>query len=315
MHIQPNDLLLFAQVSDSGNFSRAAEKIGLPKSTISRRINALEGQLGERLWQRSTRKLVLTEFGLRLLDHARQVAMEVEAAVALTEHRQAQPSGLLRISMGNDFANLVMAPILAEFIERYPTISLDLDLTARRVDLLSEGFDLAIRIGDLPDDATIVAKRIHVFTWGLYATPAYLAKWGMPEEPQELMRHGALHLCSSNRGAIPWTLSREDETWEGTPPGRVSANSPELLLRLARQGQGIVAAPDDFAQAYVATNELVKVLPSWCLPLKTAWAVFPGRHLMPAKTRVFLDLMEKRLGKQAYGNISNASMSNFPGHQ
>ncbi len=298
MRIEPNDLLLFARVADSGSFTRAAEQLGLPKSTISRRIATLESQLGERVLQRTTRKLVLTEFGLGLLDHARQVAVEAEAAAALAQHRQAQPSGVLRISMPNDFANLMLAPMLSEFIERYPAISLELDLSARRVDLLAEGFDLAIRIGALQDDATLVAKPVYVISSGLYASPVYLAKRGTPQEPDELMRHDALHLSPKNREFAPWRLNRGSQMWEGTPAGRASANSPELLVRLARQDRGIVAAPDDYTRAYVEANELVRVLPEWCLPSVTAWAVFPGRRLMPAKTRVFMDLLETKLGKR-----------------
>lgn len=292
MRIEPNDLLLFAQVAESGSFSRAAEQAGLPKSTISRRIAALETRLGERLLQRTTRKLALTEFGLGLLDHARQVAVEVEAVVSLAQHRQARPSGVLRISMPNDFANLVLAPMLSAFAMTYPSISLEMDLSARRVDLLAEGFDLAIRFGDLPDDATLTAKRIYRLSFGLYASPAYLAIHGAPQEPEELMRHYGLHLLRGSRETFAWKLMRGERQWEGMPPGRATANSPELLVRLARQGMGLVAAPDDFVKPYVVAGELVRVLPEWCPPPVTAWVVFPSRRLMPAKTRVFMDMLE-----------------------
>src|SRR6266550_3137321 len=120
MHIEPNDLLLFAHVVDDGSFTRAALRLGLPKSTVSRRLAALENQLGERLLQRTTRKFAVTEFGRSVLEHARQVATEVEAAASLAQHRQIEPSGRLRISMPSDFANLVLGNFLAEFIEKYP---------------------------------------------------------------------------------------------------------------------------------------------------------------------------------------------------
>ncbi len=298
MQIEPNDLLLFARIADGGSFSRAAEQLGLPKSTISRRISQLEARLGERLLQRTTRKLVLTEFGQQLLDHGRQVAAEVEAAVSLAQHRQVQPSGVLRISMPNDFANLMLATLLSEFSERYPSISLELDLSARRVDLLGESFDLAIRVGELRDDATLTAKRIYTVRSGIYASPAYLEKHGAPLEPDELMRHHALHLLSANREATVWILHRDQEKWQGAPAGRVLANSPELLVRLACQGVGIVAAPDDFAHPFVQVGELVRVLPAWCLPPVNVWAVFPGRRLLPAKTRVFMELLEQRLERR-----------------
>src|SRR5688572_7932746 len=135
MNLEPNDLLLFARVADEGSFSRAAERVGLPKSTVSRRIAALESQLGERLLLRTTRKLTITDFGHSVLEHANQVATEVEAASSLAQHRQVRPSGRLRVSMPGDLANVVLGPLMAKFIVDYPDISLELDLSPRRVDL------------------------------------------------------------------------------------------------------------------------------------------------------------------------------------
>jgi len=295
MQIEPNDLWLFAKIADAGSFSKAGELLGLPKSTLSRRISNLEKQLGERLLQRTTRQLNLTEFGLRLLHHGRQVSEEIEAAMALAQHRQIQPNGVLRISMPNDFASLFLAPLLAKFSDTYPAIELEIDLSARRVDLLSESFDLAIRMGALPDDATLTAKRLNLQTWGLYASPLYLAKHGTPQRPEELLQHDTLSLLAGNREASEWRLSRGDQQWLGKPPVRIKANSPELLVKLATQHQGIVAAPDSYASISVPNNELVRVLPEWCLPQTTAWLVFPGRRLMPTKTRVFIDFLELHL--------------------
>src|SRR4051794_15221701 len=138
MDIEPNDMLLFARIVEAGSFSMAAQRLDLPKSTVSRRIALLEASLGERLLQRTTRRLMLTEFGESLLEHARKVAEEVESAGALAQHRQAEPSGKLRISMPGDFANLGMTDLIARFIARYPAVSLELDLSPRRVDLVAE---------------------------------------------------------------------------------------------------------------------------------------------------------------------------------
>ncbi len=169
--IEANDLLIFARVADLGSFSRAAERLGLPKSTVSRRVAWLESHLGERLLLRTTRRQTLTEFGSLLLEHARQVVTEVEAVTALREHRQAAPSGRLRVSMPSDFATLLLADTLAAFVALHPRITLELDLSPRRVDLLGEGFDIAVRMGALPDDALLAARRLTVFTNGLYASP------------------------------------------------------------------------------------------------------------------------------------------------
>jgi DNA-binding transcriptional LysR family regulator len=292
MNLEPNDLLLFARVVDEGSFSRAAERAGLPKSTVSRRISMLEAQLGERLLLRTTRKLTVTDFGHSVLEHAHQVLAEVDAAAALAQQRQVRPSGRLRVSMPGDFANGVLAHLLSDFVARYPAVALELDLSPRRVDLVGENFDVAIRMGDLPDDSTLAARRLAGFAAGLYAAPAYLQRRGEPTEPEALMEHDALRLLMRSGEPAPWVLLRGEQRWQGIPPGRATANSPDLLLRMARHGAGITAATHHFAEPYLRSGELTPVLPDWSLPPQPAWAVFPGRRLMPARTRVFLDALE-----------------------
>lgn len=292
MEIDPGDLLLFARIVECGSFSLAAERVQLPKSTVSRRITLLEGKLGERLLQRTTRKLVLTEFGASLLEHAQKVADETEAAGALVQHRQVAPSGLLRVSMPADFANVAVSTVLAQFMDRYPAISLELDLSPRRVDLVAEGFDLAIRMGNLPDDATLAARRITFSSWALYASPRYTNLRGLPEHPDDLYKHDLLSLPPRVNGLIRWTMSRGKTEWERELPVRLLANSPELLVRMTATGIGIGASTEAVARPYLQRGELVRVLPEWSFPTVTGWAVFPGRRLMPAKTRVFLDMLE-----------------------
>jgi DNA-binding transcriptional LysR family regulator len=294
--VDPNDLLIFARVAELGSFSRAAERLGLPKSTVSRRLTALEQRMGERLLLRTTRRQTVTEFGLQLLEHARQVVAEVAAVGALREQRKAAPSGRLRVSMPSDFANLLLVDSLAAFMALHPAISLELDLSPRRVDLLGEGFDVAIRMGDLPDDALLVASKLAVFTHGLYASPGYLAEHGDPLTPDDLARHTAVRLMRGSGETAGWTLVQGGQRWDAVPVGRLSANSPEMLMRLASAGAGIAALPDGFAQKAVRGGVLRRVLPNWHLPSSTAWAVYPGRKLMPAKTRAFVDMLQRALG-------------------
>ncbi len=294
--ISPDDLLLFARVMELGSFSRAAERLRLPKSTVSRRIAQLESRLGERLIVRTTRRLAITDFGRELLAHARQVAAEVEAVQALTDYRQAQPSGRLRVSMPSDFATLMLADMLAAFTVLHPAVTLEIDLSPRRVDLLGEGFDLAIRMGDLPDDGLLVGRRLAEFSGGLYAAPGYLADRGEPAVPDELGRHAALCLLGRTGEPEPWTLvGPEGAGWSGQLGNRVGANSPELLIALARAGAGIAAVPDTFAMTAVRAGQLRRVLPAWRTPSHVAWVVFPGRRLMPAKTRAFIDMLDAAL--------------------
>lgn len=294
---EPNDLLIFARVAEAGSFTRAAERIGLPKSTVSRRIALLEERLGERLIQRTTRRLLLTEFGQLLLEHARQVVAEVDAVNALSEYRQIFPSGKLRVSMPNDIASLLLKDMLTDFIAQYPAVSLELDVSPRRVDLLGENFDLALRMGDLADDALLAAHRLTVFTCGLYAAPTYLARRGTPAHPDHLLHHDTLRIFEREREPATFTLLRNKERWEGSPRQHSSANSPYVLVVLACAGAGIAAVPDVFAEPSVRRGELIRVLPDWQAPSHTAWAVFPGRRLMPSKTRAFIDMLEIALDR------------------
>jgi DNA-binding transcriptional LysR family regulator len=304
-----DDLLLFARVAEAGSFSRAAERVQLPKSTVSRRIAALEKRLGERLLQRTTRKLVITEFGQGVLDHARVLSEEVDAALAFALSRQARPSGRLRVSMPGDFASAALERPLADFIRDYPEVALELDLSPRRVDLIGESVDLAIRMGTLADDSQLAARRLAVFSTGLYAAPSLLREHGLPLTPDALHTMPALMLLARSGDASAWQLSRREAedaargakarrapaTQQIVPARHMRANSPDVLIRLARSGAGVVAVADFFAEPYLARGDLLRILPDWCLPDADCWAVFPGRRLMPAKTRAFIDMLARTM--------------------
>lgn len=228
--------------------------------------------------------------------------------MSLAQQRQIEPSGHLRISMPGDLANVALVPMLAAFVAKYPAVSLQVDLSPRRVDLVGENFDLAIRMGELPDDASLAARRIAVFSVGLYASPEYLAQHGAPAEPEALMEHDALRLLMRNGEPMPWILSRGEQRWEGIPPGRATINSPELLIRLAEVGAGITIVADHYAQPYAQRGTLVRVLPDWHLPETNAWAVFPGRRLMPTRTRAFIDMLTEEFSSaecQARAGVKN----------
>ncbi len=293
--IEPNDLLVFARVAELGSLSRAAERLRMPKSTLSRRLALLERRLGERLLLRSTRRQSLTDFGQLLLAHAQRIARETEAAGALGEQRRATPAGRLRVSMPSDLAALLLADSLAAFVALHPRVELELDLSPRRVDLLAEGFDLAVRMGELPDDAYLAARALARFSHGLYAAPDYLAGRGEPCHPDDLTGHAALQLLAPAARDTPWVLRCGEQLWQGMPDARVRANAPELLLRMACAGGGIAALPDAFAQPEVRRGRLRRVLVDWSLPRQTAWAVFPAGAALPARTRAFVDMLRTAL--------------------
>lgn len=292
MESDADDLLLFARVIEAGSFSRAAERVHWPKSTVSRRIAALEARLGEKLLQRSTRKLSLTDFGAGVLEHARAVAAEVDGALALALHRQRKPSGRLRVSMPADFAQQVAAGMLAEFALNYPEVQLELDLTPRRVDLIGEGFDLVIRMGQLDEDSQLAARLLATTHWGLYASPAYLERVGEPLLPQALDSMHALLLLTRTGEPVPWRLQREGgEPYLVQPAQRTLANAPSLLAQLAESGVGIAGIDRLMVGDALALGRLRRLLPDWHLPGSSCWAVFPERRLMPLRTRVFLEAM------------------------
>ncbi|MFG6456544.1 LysR family transcriptional regulator [Roseateles sp. BYS96W] len=296
MESDADDLLLFARVMDAGSFSRAAERVRWPKSTVSRRIAALEARLGEKLLQRTTRKLTLTDFGAGVLEHARAVAAEVDGALALALHRQQKPSGRLRVSMPADFAERVAAGMLAQFALDYPEVQLMLDLTPRRVDLIGEGFDLAIRMGQLDDDSQLAARKLATSHWGLYAAPEYLARVGEPLLPPALEAMHALMLLTRTGDPVPWRLEREGaEPVVVNPAQRTLANSPSLLAQLALSGVGIAGLDRLLVRHAADLGRLQRVLPDWQLPGSSCWAVFPERRLMPLRTRVFLEAMSALL--------------------
>lgn len=297
MNLDADDLVLFARVADAGSFSRAAERCGLPKATLSRRIGALETRLGERLMTRTTRRLAITEFGERILEHARRLLEETEAAGALAQHRQATPQGTLRISLPPGFLDeLDLVPFLLRFAERHPDVRLELDISPRRVDVIAERFDLAIRVAPrLPDDATLVARRLIDLEQGLYASPAYLNRAGRPSSPAGLFGHRALRLMASDGEPQPWRLARAGERWEGLPEGQMTANSIALLSRLATHGIGIAGLSTRYAATLVAQGLLERVLPEWSGPTMIVWAVTPGRRLLPRRTSAFVAMLEAEL--------------------
>jgi DNA-binding transcriptional LysR family regulator len=296
-NISADDYILFVAIVEQESLVRAAEHLGMPKATVSRRLTNLEAALGQRLLLRTTRRLTLTDFGREFLEHCRRVAEEVAATRDFVHSREERPRGRLRVSMPGEYARQHFSHAFATFIETYPEIQLDLDLTSRRVDLIGERFDLAIRMGTLDNDSSLAARKIDEQSIGLYASPIYLALHPAPKHPDDLERHAAVRLMSARGTPIVWKLLRGKSVWEGTPPGRLTLNSMDVIQQLLLDGAGIGALPERFAAEDVRLKRLVRVLPEWCLPPVPAWAVTPMRRYLPAKTRAFLAHLEQFIAK------------------
>lgn len=296
-NLSADDLLLFATIVEQESLVRASEHLGMPKATVSRRLANLEELLGQRLLIRTTRRLTLTDFGREFLDHSRRVAEEVATVQDFVRSQDVQPRGRLRVSMPEDYARHTLSRALATFIEAYPEVQLDLDLSSRHVDLIGERFDLAIRMGPLKDDSTLAARKIDEAQMELYASPIYLALHPAPNSPDELSQHSSVRMLSDLGQAIPWRLSCGKALWEGVPPGRLTLNSPGVIQQLLLDGAGIGILPSRFAQEDVRLKRLLRVLPEWSLPTVPAWAVMPTRRYLPAKTRAFLAHIEQFMDK------------------
>lgn len=244
--------------------------------------------MGERLFTRTTRKVVVTDFGKAVLRHAQLIVAEVDTTVAIAENRRATPSGQLRISMPGDFTQDMIGRLLAGFIESYPGVELDIDVSQRRVDIIGENYDVALRMGELQNDATLVARSVGTFRVGLYAS-SYLKKYPTITEPNQLLQHSVLKLQAQNGEVSPWVLTQKDNVWTGSPPSLATANSPGVLINLALCGAGITSLATHFAHPWLVSGELVRVLDNWECPGIPVWSVFPGRRLLPSRTRIFVD--------------------------
>lgn len=286
-----NDMALFVEVVKARSFRGAAETLGMPNSTLSRRISVLEKAIGLRLLHRTTRRLELTEAGQLYFDRCRRIVEEARLAHEQLGEMLAQPTGLLRVSLPVDFANTYLAPLIAEFAESYPGISFDFDLTPRRVDLVSEPFDVAIRMGDQPD-SHLIARRLALLPRFLYASPGYLERHGEPSQPTDLATHECLRMVGPETSVL--MLNHANQTEAIAIAGRFRLNSIGLIRRLATLGQGIAVLAEDIAAEDVSEGRLRKVLPEWQAAPIPVYAVTETR-LLPAKTQRFIEFLQECL--------------------
>ena len=286
-----NDMALFVEVVKARGFRHAAEAVGMPNSTLSRRISALEKAIGLRLLHRTTRKIELTEAGQVYFERCKRIVDEAKLAHEQLGEMLAQPSGVLRASLPVDFANIYLAPLIAEFAHRYPGISFDFDLTPRLVDLVSEPFDVAIRMGK-PPDSNLIARQLASLACHLYASPRYLEQSGEPDHPGDL----AQHECLGFRTAKPhvWTLHNADQSVEVGVGGRFQLNSVGLIRRLAALDLGVAVLPVEIVRDDVAQGRLRRILADWEGPPVTVYAMTETR-LLPAKTQRFIEFLREHL--------------------
>lgn len=285
-----NQILVFAKVVEAGSFIGASRELGMPTSTVSRKISELEERLGARLLHRTTRSLRLTDIGHAFHQRAQVVVAAAEEAEAVVSHMQGVPRGLLRITAPFGFAYL--GPIVTSFLERHPEVQVEMVGADRVVDLIHEGFDLAIRAGRLAD-SSLVARPLGVLHHYLVASPNFLAKNGTPTEPRDLETMDCVVFGGSS-GRARWTLHGGRTSVEVEARARYVVNDFSFVDEAALAGLGVAMLPEYRCGDHFRAGRLVRVLPDWCSPEIPLHVVYPSaRHLSP-KVKAFVDHIRER---------------------
>jgi DNA-binding transcriptional LysR family regulator len=286
-----NQLLVFSKVVQAGSFVGASRELQMPKSTVSRKVAELEERLGARLLQRTTRKLSLTDVGHAYYQHASRVVAEMEEAERAVTRMQQAPRGLLRVTTPLNLGFL--GPIVASFLRRYPEVQADLVCADRVVDLVEEGFDVAVRAGTLAD-STLVARSLGTLESFVVASPALLRKGGAPRVPKDLERFDCV-IFGAGPQRTTWTLARDGKAVTIQVRARLVVNDYDLLGEATRSGLGIATLPVFRCIDDLRARRLRRVLPQWRSPAVPLHAVYPStRHLSP-KLKAFLDHLRAQM--------------------
>jgi len=280
---------MFVAVAEAASFSVAAKRLRLPKSSVSRGVARLEDQLGAQLLHRTTRHVSMTSAGAALYERTSPLLASLREALGAIPEQQEQPSGELRITASADVGLLFLADLVARFVARYPTIRVDAHLTTRQVDLVAEGFDLALRASPKKlKDSSLTARWLGAFVGRLYAAPAYLARRGMPRTPRDLEHHDWV-VFRGMRG--PLRLEGPGEPLIVQPRGPIVADDFLFVREAARAGSGIALIETLFAEKDVADGRLVSVFPRHRVNAGGLYLVYPASRHLPRKVAAFRDLV------------------------
>ncbi len=281
-----NALATFVKVVQTGSFTRAAAAMRTQKARLSRVVAQLERDLGVRLLERTTRSLSMTEAGREIFERAIGILGAVEDVERVAQRMHAEPRGVLKLTCGVEFG--AVSRWIGTYLRRYPQVSVDADFTSRIIDIVHEGFDLAIRVGELPD-SRLAARRVGELQYGLFASAAYVARRSAPDSPADLRQHDLLMFTAGSH-ASGWRLSRGPEQHRVDAPARLRINNSFSVRDAAIEGLGIAQLPLLVANESVASGALVRVLPDWSPPAIPIHALFPSSRYLTPKVRAFIDL-------------------------
>lgn len=277
----------FLEVAEHRSFTAAADRLGLSKAMVSKHVGLLEARVGARLLNRSTRHVALTEAGARFAARARDAVAAWETMIEAAAEDADQPHGVLRVAGPKVFGESVLTRAASSFLTAQPNLRLELALEERRVDVIAEGFDLAVRVG-APEDSTLIGVTLGPYPYVFCAAPDYLRAHGRPEHPHALRAHRCIvNSALTNDGQ--WRFRRGDVELRVTPSACVRVNSNAPVVRFALDGHGIGLCMGQSVAADLAAGRLQAVLPDWNAYDRHVYALIPHRPLMPAKTRLFVD--------------------------
>jgi len=286
-----NQILVFVRVVQAGSFSAAARQLGLPKSTVSRKVSDLEERMGARLLQRTTRKLSLTDAGRIYYERTAAILGEIEEAEQAVGRLQAAPRGLLRVTVPLGFD--MLGPIVAEFLEQHPDVQIQMVCTDRRVDLVEERFDMAIRAGPL-QDSMLVARHLGTAKAALVAAPSYCKRHGIPQTPDDLQKHTCVAFGVNTTPNV-WIFESDGKRSEVRITPRLTVNDQELIREAVLAGVGIAWLPEHLYTDGLRKGQLRRLLPEWGAPADVpVHALYPTTRQLSPKVVAFIDLVAKR---------------------
>jgi DNA-binding transcriptional LysR family regulator len=284
-------LAMFAKVAEERSFAAAAKAMGVSVATVSRAVTRLEERLGGRLFNRTSRRLALTDYGHTLAERASKIYAEAEAAEDLARETSSRPRGLVKLAAPLSFGARWVAPLLPEFFRRYPDIAVDLHLTDAQTDLIGDGFDAALRIAVM-EDSSLVARLIAPVRRFVVASPAYIARYGRPQHPHELGAHQCLSYVNRAKHDLwRFTHRKTEEECSITPKGLLRGTSVEALLPTVLEGLAITELPEFIATPYFSKKQLEPILTDWPLPEGGLYFVTPTARARPAKVSALADFL------------------------
>ncbi len=302
------DIAVFVQVVESGSFTAAAKRLSLSKSVVSKYVTRLENRVGARLLNRTTRRLSVTEAGQTFYERSRRGLLEIEEAEAEVSRLQGEPRGTLRVNTPMSFGILHIAPAIPEFLRRYSELSIDMHLDDRRVDVIEEGFDVSVRISDLPD-SSLIARRVGPCRHAIVASPEYLKRHGTPRTPNELRDHNVI-TYQYQESALEWHFQAAGETPILVPvSGSIQMTNSLALREAVLNGAGITRTPTFVVGRDLQDGTLQAVLTNYETLEVSIYVVFPQRHLLAPKVRAFVDFMTERISDEPYWDSSTKSPS------